>query len=165
HTVQVREENQENLDILDCLIAAGRDVETRDRGRSTPLMHAALRGKQETAQKLLEAGAKADATDSVGWTPLHFAARDESGLEVLRLLIESHNEVDIPDNGGTTPLMVAASYDNSEATQLLLNMGANVNRADNTGRNAYEYTVLKNASSAKRLLEEVREKSKSSKAP
>jgi ankyrin repeat protein len=157
HTAQFREENQENLGVLDRLIAAGADVNTRDRGLSTPLIYAALRGKRETAQKLLEAGAQIDVTDAVGWTPLHFAARSESGHEVLRLLLEVQSKVDIPDSGGTTPLMVAASYDNTEATQLLLNAGANAERSDNTGRNAYEYATLKNASGAKRLIEEARE--------
>jgi ankyrin repeat protein len=159
HAVQGREENADNLAVIDLLIASGCDVDATDAGRATPLMHAALRGKAETAKRLLEAGADAGAADRVGWTALHFAARSSSGLEVLRLLMETQNlnVADVPDNGGTTPLMVAASYNNGDSTRFLLSVGASSTRTDNTGRNAYEYATLKNASGAKKAIEDLRE--------
>jgi ankyrin repeat protein len=92
----------------------------------------------------------------VGWTPLHFAARNDSGLGVARLLIEGQN-VDVPDGGGTTPLMVAASYNNANVVELLLRAKADFAHPDNTGRNAYEYALLKNASEAGKLIEEARD--------
>ena len=39
------------------------------------------RGNAPAARFLLDAGAKTDARDRVDWTPLHFAAKDERGLE------------------------------------------------------------------------------------
>ena len=158
HAVQSGEESRDNLAIIDLLLA-GCDVNMADAGRATPLMHAALQGKLKTAERLLGAGARIDAADKVGWTALHFAARSPSGLGVLRLLLEKQNPniPDIPDNGGTTPLMIAASYNNEESTRFLLSAGASPARADNTGRNAYEYATLKNASHTQKAIEDFRE--------
>jgi ankyrin repeat protein len=156
HAIQGGEEGHENLAIIDLLIASGCDVNTVDTGRATPLMHAALRGKLETTRRLLGVGASINAVDRVGWTALHFAARSSSGLDVLRLFLEKQNP-DVPDSGGTTPLMVAASYNNEDSTRFLLSVGASPTRTDNTGRNAYEYATLKNASDTKKAIEEFRE--------
>ncbi|MDR1649147.1 MAG: ankyrin repeat domain-containing protein [Synergistaceae bacterium] len=160
HAVQFGEEDEDGLKILDLLISAGSDVGKKDIGGATPLMHAALRGKPEMAKRLLGAGARIDAKDLVGWTALHFAARSAAGPDVLRVLLERLPEreknADVPDGGGTTPLMVAASYDRAEAVKLLLKAGADPARADRTGRSAYEYTLLKNAENARKILEEAK---------
>jgi ankyrin repeat protein len=119
-------------------------------------MYAALKGKQETAALLLAAGARADATDTVGWTPLHFAARQTDGAVLrllVRLLTDRRETVDLPDNGGTTPLMIAAAHDNAEAVRILLYVGADPSLTDRTGRDARGYAALKNAESALSALE------------
>ncbi len=154
HAVLAREENLSGIDIL---LKAGSNVNAKDAGGMTPLMHAAFRGRTDTVKRLLEAGADTSATDTVGWTPMHFAARSSEGLGSVRLLIENKCSPDIPDRGGTTPIMVAASYNNSDALQALIDAGANYTRQDNTGRNAYEYALLKNATDAVRIIENAKE--------
>ena len=64
------------------------------------------------ARLLLDAGARTDACDRVGWTPLHFAAQNERAFDILKMLIAADADVDRPDYGGTTPLMIAAAYNN-----------------------------------------------------
>ena len=59
--------------------------------------------------------------------------------------------------------MVAASYNNKDSTYLLLSSNASHTRADNTGRSAYDYAMLKNASETRKILEEFREDTLSSK--
>ena len=69
---------------------------------------------------LLDAGAAADAVDSLGWCGLHFAAlgtwpQHESHVAVMRLLIaavgkagqHTASAVDVADTLGMTPLHVA----------------------------------------------------------
>jgi cytohesin len=162
HAVQFGEDDENSLKTLDLLLSAGSDAEKKDIGGATPLMHAALRGKPEIARRLLDAGAQAGTKDVVGWTALHFAARSAAGPDVLRLLLEKEkNEkqknADVPDGGGTTPLMVAASYDRAEAAALLLEAGADPARADQTGRSAREYALLKNAENTRKILDELKQ--------
>jgi len=163
HVVQSREENDDVIGIIDLLIDGKSDVNAQDMSGATPLMHAALGGKHRMAGRLLDAGARVDATDSVGWTTLHFAARSEGGVNVAELLTKKilldGKSVDIPDNGGTTPLMVAAAYNNTATVRLLLEAGASFSRQDKTGRNAYEYASMKNAARSLDAIKEAIEES------
>ena len=157
HAILARDEDPEAIGLL---IRSGSDVNVSDAGRTSPLMHAAFRGRTETAKLLLDAGARPDAADAVGWTPMHFAARSAEGADVVRLLLDRGCPADPADNGGTTPVMVAASYNNAEAVRMLIEAGADHTRADHTGRNAYEYALLKNAPDSKKAIEEVKEQKK-----
>jgi len=163
HVVQSSEENNDVIGVIDLLINGKCNVNAKDISGATPLMHAALGGKHRMAGRLIDAGASMDATDSVGWTALHFAARSEGGVNVAELLIEKMlldgKSVDVPDNGETTPLMVAAAYNNAAAVRLLLEAGASFSRQDKTGRNAYEYASMKNASRSRDAIKEAMEES------
>jgi ankyrin repeat protein len=163
HAVQSGEENEGALHIADLLINGGSNVNARDVSGATPLMHAALGGMKDMTSRLLDAGAMLNATDSVGWTALHFAARSPSGADAAGLIIniisQSGESVDIPDSGGTTPLIVAAAHNNTAAVRLLLEAGASFSRQDKTGRNAYEYTVIRNAPDAREAIREAIEES------
>ena len=161
HAVHSSEENDDAMAVVDLLINRGSNVNAQDASGATPLMHAALGGREDITGRLLDANARIDATDSVGWTALHFAARSSSGADVADLLIkkilQSGKSVDIPDNGGTTPLMIAAAYNNTAAVRLLLEAEASFSRQDKTGRNAYEYASIKNALGARDVIKEAME--------
>jgi ankyrin repeat protein len=123
-------------------------------------MHAALARRYDMAKRLIDAGARLDITDAVGWTALHFAARGTSSA-VAELIVEKLSSegraVDVPDSGGTTPLMVGASYNNAGTVELLIETGANFSAPDNTGRSAYEYASMKNASDSLNIIREAME--------
>ncbi|CAN0052915.1 unnamed protein product, partial [Scytosiphon promiscuus] len=60
-------------------------------------------GSVDTVLLLLSAGACPNAQDLDGWTPLHYAARNEIGGEVLvRTLLTAGAEVDRTTNRGRT---------------------------------------------------------------
>ena len=139
---------------MELLIDAGSDVESRTLRGATPLMDAAYRGNAAAAQILLDAGARTDAADQAGWTPLHFAAQNERGLDILKMLILSDAAVDRPDSGGTTPLMIASAYNNPKAVAALLEARADPRRTDNTGRDSLSYARMKNAAECVSLLED-----------
>lgn len=64
---------------------------------------AAFEGSVDTIMLLLAAGACVNAQDLDGWTPLHYAARNESHAEVLvRTLVAAGADVGKMDNRGRT---------------------------------------------------------------
>ena len=65
---------QENVSICERLLFAKGDVNEVDIQRRTPLLKAARHNsKSDILQLLLKAGARTDAADDEGNTPLHFA--------------------------------------------------------------------------------------------
>ncbi|MDP1535056.1 MAG: ankyrin repeat domain-containing protein [Rubrivivax sp.] len=86
----------------------------------TPLMMAALRGRVDWMQRLLERGA---AINRDGWTPLHYAA---SGPEpkAVALMLDRGARIDARAPNGSTALMMAARYGDEASVTLLLQRGA-----------------------------------------
>lgn len=73
--------------------------------------------------------------DPDGNTPIHFAAKEETGT-MLELLLPHSNKFDEPNNEGCTPLMYARA---GKSVQMLLEKGANVNAQDRSGKTALMY--------------------------
>lgn len=64
---------------------------------------AAFEGSLDTVLLLLAAGASVNAQDLDGWTPLHYAARNELHAEALvRTLVAAGARIDKSDNRGRT---------------------------------------------------------------
>lgn len=72
--------------------------------RRVCLLHlAAFEGSVDTVLLLLAAGASINAQDLDGWTPLHYAARNElQGETLVRTLLAAGADVNKPDNRGRT---------------------------------------------------------------
>jgi ankyrin repeat protein len=84
--------------MLSFLIRAGAALEARDNQECTALHHAAMYGRLEAADLLLEAGANSSAQDSRGWTPLIWATRSHFALgerSVATLLLARGAELDL----------------------------------------------------------------------
>ena len=137
-------------------LAAGTDVNARDRRGNTPLLFATEMmggGADESpASKdpavvtlLLEAGADVNARNEVGSTPLHNAAwgkRVEVATNtadlvenppIVAALLAAGADVNARDNGGGTPLHHAAAVEGVETVPMLLEGGADVHARDNSG--------------------------------
>jgi ankyrin repeat protein len=91
----------------------------------TPLMVAAGEGHRAVVDLLIESGADLNATNSIGQTPLHFAAasfwatREAESLEILRSLVARGASVTSKDHQGRQPLDMALSKGYKETAQLL----------------------------------------------
>lgn len=100
---------------------------------------AAYEGDVEEVRRLLMAGENVnaiatDARDTLGMTPLHFAAW-HGHRAVAEVLLASGADMEARTCWGVTPLAVAAGEGNSpEVVQLLLSRGAEVNVRDSSGR-------------------------------
>lgn len=91
--------------------------------------------REECLRALMAHGAKLDATDNHGRTPLHDASLWNL-LDVARILLEAGAEVNCADESGKTPLHLAAmgqGDDSAACLKLLLAAGADPNARDADG--------------------------------
>lgn len=120
---------QEDIEVVQALCAAGTHVNACDRFQSTPLMRAAAKGSTTCVQFLLEVGANVNASDFVGWSPLRYAVKYVQ-TECVNLLLEAGAHVDERDSQGITPLLAALQDNHSayeakiECVRLLIEHGA-----------------------------------------
>ena len=91
--------------------------------------------REECLRALMAHGAKRDATDNHGRTPLHDASLWNLS-DVARILLEAGAEVNCADESGKTPLHLAAmgqGDDSAACLKLLLAAGADPNARDADG--------------------------------
>ena len=98
------------------------------------------RGAAATVTALVKAGAKADARDTFGRTPLHLAAQGGSPA-VVRALAKAAAEANARDTRGEwTPLHLAAWFGKSPAVvRALIQAGADARLKDKSGRTPLDY--------------------------
>jgi ankyrin repeat protein len=130
-----------NAEAVRLLIDAGADVNA-DTADGSILVKAAVEGYPEVVEMLLDAGADIDAMGRAwvqGDAPALWAAvASEHGvIEVARLLIEHGADVDQVDpTTNATPLILAASTNQSDMVELLLESGADINFQSSDGTTA-----------------------------
>ncbi|MEM7495474.1 MAG: ankyrin repeat domain-containing protein [Myxococcota bacterium] len=114
----------------------------RDVLGKTPLDYASQSGHLVIAQLLVQY----DPTivrqhDSCGKTALHQAA-EHNQAQVIRLLAECDSSlIDLPDKQGKTPLHLACTAGHVKPTRELLALGANPDRQDAAGDNAWTHAA------------------------
>ncbi|WP_374427190.1 ankyrin repeat domain-containing protein [Ideonella dechloratans] len=101
----------------------------------TPLMMAALKGRVEVMNTLIQRGARINKT---GWTPLHYAAAGPS-LDAVELLLARGAALEAVAPNGNTPLMMAAGYGAIDGARLLLRRGADARPRNQGGRQAADF--------------------------
>ena len=143
---------------MDMLLNAGADIDATDKKGMTPLLYALDALRTEAALFLISKGANTDLadndghkaidyatahglreivsmlghtadSDSQGNMPLHQAVFNNQSEVVRTLLAGSKQYVNAVNDSGETPLLIACSNGNLLITGLLIDAGADVNKA------------------------------------
>ena len=140
-------------------LAAGTDVNAKNRDGWTPLYYAASGGDKEITELLIAKGADVDAGDRDNITPLRGAIYD-GHIEIIELLISSGADVNAKTKKyGDTHLHYAADMGQMEIAELLIAKGVDVNVKNNKGETPLDETrrhklpKMSSAQSASRLKE------------
>ena len=164
-----------NIEVVKQHLAAGTDVDAKDKYGSTPLNGAVFYGRNEMAELLIAAGADVNAKSERGETPLDMAiglehsetvdllrkhggkygtiegAASGGDIEAVKEFLVAGADVNAIDWRGMTHLHDAASRGHKEIVELLIAKGADVNAKSEAvgGRGDYGWTPLNYAISDK----------------
>lgn len=120
-------------DIVAELVKAGADVELPGYGGARPLHAAVLAGQAKAASALLERGAKVDALNNIGRTPLlSYVSGMVGDLATLKVLLEHGADANLPDGPVRfRALDHAAMQGRVDVADILIAFGADMNAKDN----------------------------------
>lgn len=127
-----------NREMLQALISAGANVNSRNDSKETVLMMLGGEATADMVWDLIHAGAKLDLKDEDGDTALIEAAM-VNNLSVLQTLLQAGANMNIKNDEGQTALMLAASNDMMKNIKALIAAGADMNARDKKGRTALDY--------------------------
>ncbi len=116
-------------DLIQQLIAAGVDVDAREKDGSTPLFNAVRGNRLEAGRLLLDSGAEVNLVDLTGRTAIGYAALN-GNTDQIRLLLEKSAKFDNIDSHGRSPLWLAASEGHTDAVSMFLAHNADVDVRD-----------------------------------
>ena len=129
------------------------------RVRNETLVMVALKGEEDTAmiEYLLDKGDSVRDTDSDGFTVLHHMCKSVGNVSewystLLKLFLERGADLNALA-GGQTPLMIASRYGNYNATDALIQFGADIHALDLQGRSALDLAVYNNTRRSSRIME------------
>jgi ankyrin repeat protein len=133
----------DGADVVPLLRSGARADETAADGM-TALLFAALHGRPEAVEALLDAGASLKTRNRNGMTALLLAAEYNPDPRVTALLVKRGAPVDDRDGHGRTPLIAAAGRNNADVVEVLLAAGANARAEDHDHRTAALYAQYGN---------------------
>jgi FOG: Ankyrin repeat len=117
------------------------------------LMVAAEMGEAGIVKWLLAQGAKADARDDRGFTPLIWAAL-KGQQNTVQVLLDADADVNAQDHDGWTATMWAASQGQVDALKMILSKIRDVNAVNNDGKTALAIATAMNQAAVVVVLKE-----------
>jgi ankyrin repeat protein len=113
--------SQDNAELVDVLLSAGADPNSKTQSGHAPLIEAL--SSPAIFDRLIQAKANPNILNGSGETALTVAIQDGS-LEKVQALIKAGADVNFKNKDGSTPLMIAMYSYNNEVTELLKKSGA-----------------------------------------
>ena len=125
---------------------------------SNDLIFAVRFSSIEKVKELLAQGADVNAKDSIGNTPLIYAAGTEGRVEIARLLLDKGARIDETNNWGDSALIRSIDWDNStEMVRLLLERGASTEIKNRGGYTAESMAVSRGRTMIVRMIKDAAE--------
>jgi ankyrin repeat protein len=140
-----------NREMVQVLLWAKADVNSRDNHGQTVLMQLSENVTSELVWDLINAGAKVNARDKDGDTPLINTA-DINNVDALKVLLDAGAKVNAANDEGETALMLAASNGLINNVRALILAGADVNARNKAGKTALMLALEENEAAVARLL-------------
>ncbi len=145
-------ECHDDRQILEMLVAAGVNIETRNRYGETRLYSAAFNGDLLRVEFLLAHGAKIDGCDADDAldTPLHALCFCSDCVPIIDRLLDAGIDIDCQNAKGNTPLIAAASQSHGcgsgdgalpKLVAAFIARGANINLSNHRGETPLIATV------------------------
>jgi len=148
--------------VIDALLQGGADPNQADTAGRLPLHWCATKGHVEGTRALLRGGARPKGTDKEGFTPLHRCGQEEpqgkegeeeedayrerldtAKAEIAQILIKEGANTEVGDfKGKQTPLHLAAMNGLVKVATVLLDSGAQPNKANKIGQTPLIYAVI-----------------------
>ncbi|HKV32942.1 MAG TPA: ankyrin repeat domain-containing protein [Pyrinomonadaceae bacterium] len=151
HSALERAISNGNREILQVLLWAKADVNSRDSDGQTPLMMIGEDTTGEMIWDLINAGAKVNLRDNEGDTAL-ISVAEVDNVEALKVLLDAGAKLNETNNHGETALIAAAKNDLVHNVRALILAGANVNARDKEGKSALMYAIDDDHKAVVRLL-------------
>ena len=129
-----------NREMVQVLLAAGADVNSRDASKQTALMLLGSETTVEIVWDLINAGAKVNLRDEEGDTALTEIA-SEKNLPALMALLHAGAKVENKNDEGQTALLVAARSEQVANVRALVRAGADINARDKKGWTALDHAL------------------------
>ena len=124
------------------MMAAGVDINEKDKDGNNPLIKASSFGKVKFVKFLIDMGADVHKRNYKGITALHRASGTGNN-EIVTILLDNGAFVDMPDLDGNTSLMAAVSAEKLSTVELLIKRGANVAFRNKRGETAIKIAKTK----------------------
>jgi ankyrin repeat protein/energy-coupling factor transporter ATP-binding protein EcfA2 len=116
------------IDIVQCLVENGYNIDHSDTNLPTPLFSACKYGKKDVVDFLLKKNCKVDAVNNIGEIALHAAC--ENGNEyIVKILLKYISSVNLCSTGGLAPLHFACIYGNTDVVQILIDNDCDINKS------------------------------------
>ena len=131
-TMLMRAAAQGRADLIPRIIAAGGNVNARDKAGNSALYFAAVNGRAEAVDALLKAGANVNSADNTGATVLAGTAV-QGYTSIVKLLLSKGARVNQADKDGDNALILAAAAGKAETVEALLTGGANIDVQNKNG--------------------------------
>jgi len=112
----------------------------QDAKGNTPLMQAAMQGREDLAKILVENGAQVNMQNFQGQTALYLAV-ERNLPNVVALLLKFGAHPNLPNIDSVSPLHIAATGGNLVVVRLLKEHGAYINFHDDTGDTPLHYAT------------------------
>ena len=127
----------DDIPMMELLVARGAGVNKVNALQETALMHAAWRGNTGAIKWLLAKGARIN-NDPLRWSALHYAAFAGHDRAVA-LLLEKDADINARSTNGSSPLMMAVYEGREQVVRQLLARGADRSVKNDRGEGALEW--------------------------